>query len=98
MHALRRLRLTQVAAQFVQQRWEILTRTGCGTAKSPRRIPITSGGAAEAQVDPAGKERFERAELLRNGQRRMIRQHDATGTYANCRGCIRNVTDQNRRR
>jgi hypothetical protein len=90
--------LTKISAQLLQKRWEIVVRTMKGTAESLRRSRITTGGAAEAQVDPAGEQRFERAELLCNGKRRMIRQHDAPGTNADSRSRICDVTDQNRSR
>src|SRR5580704_564550 len=98
MHALRRLRLAKITTQLLQQRWKILARARHGTAESPSRLPITAGGATEAQVNPARKERFERAELFRDGQRRVIGQHDAPGTNADSRGRVCNVTDQDRSR
>src|SRR5690606_19046082 len=38
---------------------------------------IRSGCASQTEVDAARIERLERAELLRDHERRMIRQHDA---------------------
>jgi hypothetical protein len=90
--------LTKISAQLLQKRWEIVVRTMKGTAESLRRSRITTGGAAEAQVDPAGEQRFERAELLCDGKRRMIRQHDAARSYADCRSRVCDVADQNRSR
>src|ERR1700740_2197857 len=96
MHVLGRVWFAKISAQLVQKRWKIVIRTVEGTAESLRRSRIAAGGPAEAQVDPAGEQRFERAELLCNGKRRMIRQHDAPGTNADSRSRICDVTDQNR--
>jgi hypothetical protein len=35
-----------------------------------------------AQVDAAGEERLQRAELLGDHERRVVGEHDATGTHA----------------
>jgi hypothetical protein len=98
MHALGRPWLAKIPAQLVQKSWEVVARIVQRSAESPRRIRITSGGAAEAQVDPSGKERFERAELFGNGKGRMIWQHDTPGTHTDCRSRMGDVTDQNRSR
>ena len=47
-------------------------------AQGPRRDRVRAGRPAEAKVDPAGKQRGQRAELLGDHQRRVIRQHDST--------------------
>jgi hypothetical protein len=64
--------------------------TSCGnvSAVSGSRLSARSGAlvgtgcAAEAQIDAAGIERGQRAELLGDHQRRMVRQHDAAGADA----------------
>jgi len=38
---------------------------------------VGAGRAPQTQVDAAGIQRLERAELFRNHERRVIRQHDA---------------------
>ena len=63
-------------------------------AERPSGCRVTPGCAAEAQVDAARKERFERAELFCNDQWRMIGQHDAARAHTDFRGCICDVADQ----
>ncbi len=58
---------------------------------------IGAGGAAEAEVDAAGIERLERAELLGDHQRGMVGQHDAAGADADGRGAAGDVADDDRR-
>ena len=50
--------------------------------------------AAQAEVDAPGIQRFQRAELFRDHQRRMVRQHDAAGTDADRRCAAGNMADQ----
>ena len=52
--------------------------------------------AAEPEIDAAGKERRQRAELLRHLQRRVVRQHDAAGADANGRRAGADMRDQHR--
>jgi len=59
---------------------------------------IGAGRAAEAQIDPAGVKRGERAELLRDHERRVIRQHDAARADANRFRAARHVADHDRGR
>jgi hypothetical protein len=47
---------------------------------------VGAGGPAEAEIDPAGKKRFERAELLGDDQRSMVGKHDAARADADGRG------------
>src|SRR5439155_4410678 len=46
---------------------------------------IAAGRAAEPEIDPAGKERREHAELLRDLQRTVVAQHDAARADADSR-------------
>ena len=94
MHALRRLWSAEIAAQLVHKFREIVACSMKRTAERPSGCGVTPGCAAEAQVDAAGKERFECAELFCNDQRRMIRQHDAARAHTDFRSCISDVTDQ----
>ena len=58
--------------------------TSCGNSQlarrvasqRPRRELVGSRRAAETEVDPAGVERLERPELLRDHERRVVREHD----------------------
>jgi len=49
---------------------------------------------AKAQVDAAGIQRLQRAELFGDHQRRMVGQHHPAGTEADARGVGRQITDQ----
>ena len=49
--------------------------------------------AAETEIDPAGIERGERAELLGDDERRVVRQHDATRADANRVRAARDMAD-----
>ena len=57
--------------------------------KRERRGVIGAGRAAQPEIDAAGKQRCQRAELLRHLQRRVVRQHDAAGADANASTCPR---------
>ena len=94
MHALRRLWFAEIAAQLVHKFREIVACNMKRTAERPSGCGVTPGCAAEAQVDAARKERFERAELFCNDQWRMIWQHDAARAHTDFRGCICDVADQ----
>src|SRR4029453_13668399 len=56
---------------------------------------VASGCASEPEIDAAGKQRFERAELLGDHEWRMIRQHDAAGANPNCFRSTSNVRHDN---
>ena len=47
---------------------------------------VGARGAAQPQINSAGEQRIERAELFGDHDRRMIGQHDAAGTDANRAG------------
>src|SRR4029077_9660468 len=98
MDSLRGFGLAKITAQFVQKFWEILASSNQRTAQGLRCRGVAARRAADTQVDASGKQRFECAELFGDGQRRVIRQHDAAGTDTNLRSSIRNVTDQTRKR
>ena len=55
MHALRRLWFAKVTAQLVEKLREIVAGGVNRTTEGPRRFRITSGGATEAEINPAGK-------------------------------------------
>src|SRR6266481_284412 len=60
----------------------------------PQRIGrdrIRAGRAAEPEIDAAGKQRLEHLEAFSHHQRRMVRQHDAAGTYAYALGRRRDL-------
>ena len=66
----------EVGLQFRQ----LGAKSAAGSPSALRRraravSPVGAGGAADSEVDPSGVQRLEGAELLRHGQRRMVRQH-----------------------
>ena len=80
--------------------------TSCGNASAltglaPQRACgylIGSRGAPEREIDSPRKERLERAELLGDDERRVVRQHDAAGADANRRRVAGNRADDDSRR
>ena len=59
---------------------------------------VGARGASETEIDAAGVERLERAELLGDDERRMVGEHDAAGADADHRGGVGQVGDEHRRR
>ena len=59
---------------------------------------VGARGTAETQVDAAGVERGEGAELLGNDERAVVGEHDAAGADANCRCRRGDVADEDGRR
>ena len=60
--------------------WKVVRVAVQRAPQGARGRRIAARCAAETQIDAAGKQRLERAELLRDQQRRVIRQHDPAGT------------------
>ncbi len=67
-------------------------------AQRPHGALVGAGRAPEAEVDAAGEEALQRAELLGDHHGRMVRQHDAAGADADAVGCRRHLADDHRRR
>ena len=57
---------------------------------------IGAGGASETEIDAAWKEGFERAELFRNLERRVIGQHDPARPHADRLRARRHMRDHHR--
>jgi hypothetical protein len=92
---LRRLRhevhqLDHVLRELVGVRFEV-------AAQRARGALVGAGRAAQAQVDAPRVQRLQRAELLGDDQRRMVRQHHAAGTDADGRGARSHVRQQHGR-
>ncbi len=76
--------------------------TSCGKrsptwALRPRAREVSwsePGGAAEAEVDAAGVEGFERSIMLGDDERGVIGQHDAAGADAEGGGAAGDVADE----
>jgi len=89
-----RLEVTQQFDDVVRKR----VRTVVVAAQRARRRLIRARSAADAEVDASRIQRCERAELLGDLQRRIVRQHDAAGADADRRRAAGDVADQHRRR
>ncbi len=59
---------------------------------------VTPGRSTKTKIDPTGMKTGERAELLHDHQRRMVRQHDAAGTEPDRARLCSDVRDQHARR
>ena len=59
---------------------------------------IATWRAPKAEIDTTGVERIERAELLGNHQRRMVRQHHAAGAQMQSGGMGGKIANQHRGR
>ena len=78
----------EVALQLEHVLGESVRRVGVATQR-PQRVLVGAGRAAEAEVDPARVQRRERAELLGDRERRVVRQHDPAGAEADACRCGR---------
>ncbi len=67
-------------------------------AQRPRRRLVRSRGTAQAQVDPAGVERVQGAELLGDDQGGVVGQHDPAGADADGLRRRRHCADDDRGR
>ena len=61
-------------------------------------VLVGPGRTAEAEVDPSGVQRLQGAELLGDGQRRVVRQHDAAGAEPDRLGVSGDVGNEDARR
>ena len=59
---------------------------------------VGARGAPDAEVDPAGMERLQHAELLGHHQRHVVGQHHSAGADPHGRGRVGDVADQHGRR
>lgn len=55
---------SEVAAKFFEVSWEAIPAAAEVTAEGVGGAAVAAGGAAETEVDTAGKERGQRSELL----------------------------------
>ena len=62
--------------------WEVVPAAMQGPAHRLRGDLIGTGGVAKPQVNAAGMQCGQRAELLGDQPRRMVRQHDPAGAAA----------------
>ena len=93
--------LAVVGEQALQLHHVLGKGVGIGLERPPKRAGdalVGTGRAAKAKIDPAGKQRLQRAELLGDLQRRMVGQHDPAGADADRSRCRRDMADHHRRR
>ncbi|WP_185658281.1 hypothetical protein [Burkholderia sp. Bp8992] len=92
-HALAGHRLREIALQFGDV---VRKRVGAAdqvAAQRARRGLVGAGRAAEAEVDAPRIQRGQRAELLGDHERRVVRQHDAARADADRLRRARDMTD-----
>ena len=77
---------------------EVVDVAGEGAAQRPRGALVGARRAAEAEIDAAGIERLQGAELLGDDQRRVVGQHDAAGADADGRRAGGDMADHHRGR
>src|SRR6185369_858833 len=68
-----------------------------GAPKGHRGGPISARSATQPEIDSAGEQRLQRAELFGHLQRRVVRQHDPPGPNPDARCTSPHVTDQHGR-
>ena len=92
LHRLAGLRVGEVALQLDDVLRERVGAARVAAQRAHRQL-VGARRAAEAEVDAAGVERLERAELLGDHERRVVRQHDAAGADADRLGAAGDVRD-----
>ena len=60
----------------------------------PRRVLVAAGRASESEIDASGVKFCEGTKLLRDTERRVIREHYATGAQTHGGGAICDVADK----
>ena len=85
--------IVQIGDQFQHILGKILDVALQGPAQRQCGALVGARRAAHAQIDAAGKQRRQGAELLGDHQRRMIGQHDAAGADADGGGAARDMAD-----
>ena len=86
LNALARLRRLEIALQLDDVLREAVDVADQGPPQGMGDGQIAARRPAETEIDPAGKQRFQGAELLGDDERRVVRQHDAARADADRRG------------
>ncbi|ERB54235.1 hypothetical protein N806_24225 [Rhodococcus sp. P27] len=86
--------VAEVALKLEYVLREAVRRTRVAS-QSLHRLLITTGRAAETEIDSTGVQSLEGAELLGDRQRCVVGQHDSTGAEADFAGVRGDVADQN---
>jgi hypothetical protein len=85
----------EVADQVAELLREALGgQAGHGAPQRERGPLVGAGRTADAEVDPAGVQRLQRAELLGDDQWRVVGQHHPAGTHPDGGRVGREVRDQ----
>ena len=89
------LKRTEKCLQFTNVIGETI---GAGriAAKGAQCSLIGAGSATKPEIDAPRIERFKRAKLFRDNDRRMVRQHDSARAHANGFGASGNISDDDR--
>ena len=93
-----RVRAGEVVEEVAQLRGELVADLAGVAAEGRRGDRIGARRPAEAQVDAAGVERLECAELFGHGERGVVGEHHPAGADAQRGGGVGEVGDQHRRR
>ncbi len=81
-----RLQFQHVMRKILGRGRKVAPHRACGELVGARR-------AAQPEIDPPGIKRFQRAELLGDDQRRMVRQHDPARADADRLGATSDMPD-----
>jgi hypothetical protein len=84
---------TEVRLQLDYVLWESVTAAAERTAESAGRELIAPGRATQTEIDAAGIERLERAELFGDDERRVVRKHDPAGADPDAFRLASNMAD-----
>ena len=84
----------QVALQLAEQGGEVVAGLREIAAEGAHGLVVAAGGAAQPEVDAAGVECVEGAELLGNDKRGVVGQHDAARADAEGAGGAADVADE----
>jgi len=87
--------VVEVALELEDVARERLRRIRTASHRAHRRL-VATRRAPEPQVDATGVQRGERAELLGDDERRVVREHDPARSEPDLLGVCRDVRDQHR--
>jgi len=84
----------EIALEFLKKLREVVAGLGEVTAEGLQGGEIAAGGAAEAEVDAAGVDGCEGAELFGDDERGVVGEHDAAAADADGAGGSGDVADE----
>ena len=83
-----------IGAQLFERFGKVVAGLGEAAAEGAHGEEVAAGGAAEAEVDAAGIQSFEGAELFGDNQGCVIGEHDAAAAYTDDMGGSCDVADE----